>query len=300
MGQKRPPFEYLVASSKNSLEAFELARLNHASNLRKAMRQIVDEWVDAEVDGKIARWILECRREENLGTDPAAPSAIEQARLRSLAPASVANSDAQVPSDHIQSGDGFSGDDSLSRVGDQQPLKNLGEWPKPQLELALQADPRSALIPGGACSPRDSAGRQVRMGLLPCPVVLLDWQNVLAPAAPEAGRTRRALQSVENQPKNGPTTPRFLPEFGVFALSQNANLPQFGLKSLLKISRPVAPRKQRFHRRVHNRMRPIFVEMRGKSLAMRQTFHPRRTTQSVFPVRAAPRFERTAAVAAAR
>ena len=73
MGQKRPPFEYLVASSKNSLEAFELARLNHASNLRKALRQIVDEWVDAEVDGKIARWILECRREENLGTDLVCP-----------------------------------------------------------------------------------------------------------------------------------------------------------------------------------------------------------------------------------
>jgi hypothetical protein len=65
MGHDCPPLEHLVTSSNITLESFELSRLNRVSNLRKEVRQILDEWIEAEVAGRIARWILDCRRSEN-------------------------------------------------------------------------------------------------------------------------------------------------------------------------------------------------------------------------------------------
>lgn len=67
MGQNPPPVEFLISTSNTSLEAFELARLNKAANLRKEFRQVLEEWVESEVESRIARWILECRRAENAG-----------------------------------------------------------------------------------------------------------------------------------------------------------------------------------------------------------------------------------------
>jgi len=64
MGATRPPLEYLLTSSHMSLESVELARLNRAANLRKELHQVVEEWIDAEVDARLARSILEWRRGE--------------------------------------------------------------------------------------------------------------------------------------------------------------------------------------------------------------------------------------------
>ena len=62
MGFARPPLEYLITSSQTSLESFELSRLNAVANLRKEIRQVVDDWVEAEIEARIARWVLERRR----------------------------------------------------------------------------------------------------------------------------------------------------------------------------------------------------------------------------------------------
>jgi hypothetical protein len=85
MGPNRPPLEYLVSSSNNSLESFELGRLNQTANLRKEMRQIVDEWVESEVESRIARWILESRRAENADAISEIAASIEPVRGRQLA-----------------------------------------------------------------------------------------------------------------------------------------------------------------------------------------------------------------------
>jgi len=85
MGQDHPPVDFLVSSSNTSLEEFELARLNKAANLRKELREIVDEWVDAEVDGRVARWILECRRAEAAGGFDAIEARMEPVRGTQLA-----------------------------------------------------------------------------------------------------------------------------------------------------------------------------------------------------------------------
>jgi hypothetical protein len=64
MGAAQPPFEFFITSSQTSLESFELSRLNAVANLRKELRQVVDEWIEAEIQARMARWILERRRLE--------------------------------------------------------------------------------------------------------------------------------------------------------------------------------------------------------------------------------------------
>ncbi len=65
MSATRPPLDYLVNCSQMSLESVELSRLNLASNLRKEFQQILEEWIDSEVDARLARSVLEWRRAQS-------------------------------------------------------------------------------------------------------------------------------------------------------------------------------------------------------------------------------------------
>lgn len=67
MSSTQLPLEYLVTSSTNCLEGFELARLNQISNLRKEFSQVYDELIEAEIAARIARWILNGRRAQDDG-----------------------------------------------------------------------------------------------------------------------------------------------------------------------------------------------------------------------------------------
>jgi hypothetical protein len=62
MSDIRPALEYLLASSEASLESFRISRMTQAAKLRKQVRALVDEWVEAEVDAGLSRWMIECRR----------------------------------------------------------------------------------------------------------------------------------------------------------------------------------------------------------------------------------------------
>ena len=42
----QPPWEFLLSASKNSLQSYELSRLAHASNLRKEIVALVDQWME--------------------------------------------------------------------------------------------------------------------------------------------------------------------------------------------------------------------------------------------------------------
>jgi len=77
MSENPLPLEYLVTSSQSAVESFELSRLNCVSNLRKEIRQIVDEWIAAEAEARIARWILDCRRAQTDDETPLRASATE-------------------------------------------------------------------------------------------------------------------------------------------------------------------------------------------------------------------------------
>ena len=74
MQTAKPPVEYLAGASKISLESFEITRLNQAANLRKELREVVEEWIEAEVEARLARWVLEnrCTEPQTVVTFPQA------------------------------------------------------------------------------------------------------------------------------------------------------------------------------------------------------------------------------------
>ncbi|MGB7282963.1 MAG: hypothetical protein WBE13_11935 [Candidatus Acidiferrum sp.] len=57
----QPPWEFLLSASRNSLQSFELSRLAHASDLRKEIVALVDQWMEENAAALLARWLLEER-----------------------------------------------------------------------------------------------------------------------------------------------------------------------------------------------------------------------------------------------
>src|SRR5579863_1955675 len=54
-----PPLEYLRAASRTSLQSFELARLNHAANLKREIGALIDQWIQENSEATLARWMLD-------------------------------------------------------------------------------------------------------------------------------------------------------------------------------------------------------------------------------------------------
>jgi hypothetical protein len=63
-------WEFLLGSSKSTLQAYEQSRLNFAANLRKEISQLLDVWVDESSNALLARWLIE----RNFAADAAAIS----------------------------------------------------------------------------------------------------------------------------------------------------------------------------------------------------------------------------------
>jgi hypothetical protein len=83
-----PPWEFLLSASQNSLQSFELSRLNHAANLRKEIAQLLDSWLEETAAAMLARWLIEQQR-----VRPPTTSDAEQAgESRPVNPASGAHS----------------------------------------------------------------------------------------------------------------------------------------------------------------------------------------------------------------
>jgi hypothetical protein len=69
----RPPWEYLQQATVPALQSFELSRLNHASNLKKEIDTLLEQWLDETAAAMLARFLME---------QPIAP---EQPAIRSVA-----------------------------------------------------------------------------------------------------------------------------------------------------------------------------------------------------------------------
>lgn len=54
-----PPLDYLRAASRTSLQSFELARLNHAANLKREIAALIDQWIQERSEATMARWMLD-------------------------------------------------------------------------------------------------------------------------------------------------------------------------------------------------------------------------------------------------
>lgn len=66
----QPPWEFLLSASSNSLQSYELSRLNHAANLRKEITQLLDSWLDENASALLARWLM--RQREHPSVEDAA------------------------------------------------------------------------------------------------------------------------------------------------------------------------------------------------------------------------------------
>jgi hypothetical protein len=54
-----PSLEYLYTASRASLQSFELAHLNHASNLRREIAVLMDQWIEETAEAMLARCMLD-------------------------------------------------------------------------------------------------------------------------------------------------------------------------------------------------------------------------------------------------
>ena len=55
--------KFLWESSNGVLGEYELARLNHAANLKKQLRALIEQLVDASAEAEFVRWLMENREE---------------------------------------------------------------------------------------------------------------------------------------------------------------------------------------------------------------------------------------------
>lgn len=55
----RPPWEYLQQATVPALQSFELSRLNHASNLKKEIDTLLEQWLDETAAAMLARFLME-------------------------------------------------------------------------------------------------------------------------------------------------------------------------------------------------------------------------------------------------
>lgn len=74
--------DYLARCSQTSLESFELARLNDLANLRKQMIDVIDEWVETDIQARIAEWILHRRRQQAALRHP--PQSVRRIRSKQI------------------------------------------------------------------------------------------------------------------------------------------------------------------------------------------------------------------------
>ncbi|HEY4742028.1 MAG TPA: hypothetical protein VIH76_15635 [Candidatus Acidoferrales bacterium] len=62
MGDAKVPLHFIGTCSQTSLQSYELARLDAAARLRRKLQEVTDEWIEAEIEARLARWALERRR----------------------------------------------------------------------------------------------------------------------------------------------------------------------------------------------------------------------------------------------
>lgn len=87
MGLAPLPPGYILSSSDTTLESLELSRLNAVSNLRKELHQVVEEWIEAEVQARVARLMRHSASIEHLalnGETPAAATNFPQGNAKSV------------------------------------------------------------------------------------------------------------------------------------------------------------------------------------------------------------------------
>jgi hypothetical protein len=174
MSETLPPLDYLATCSNISLEAFELARLNRAANLRKEIRQALDEWIRAEGEAQFARWLLEHRRASDSEPVPrAAKQLLADVVPQMPLPLFATNSEALNPLPLLS--DASSPNSSASGCGDESREVSLATTRSPRtLSEQMHCEPNGALLLSGRVrSPRiaqqGAAATETTLGAIAAP-----------------------------------------------------------------------------------------------------------------------------------
>jgi len=70
----QPPWEFLLTASRNTLQSYEISRLNLAANLRKEIASLLDQWMEENSAALLARWLMEQRERTVLAHEAGAAS----------------------------------------------------------------------------------------------------------------------------------------------------------------------------------------------------------------------------------
>jgi hypothetical protein len=149
MSGTRTALEYLVACSEMSLEAFQISRMNQAANLRRQVRLLVDQWIEAEMDAGISRWMLERQRgrmplSRSRMDSPSSDKFLERVaivpllcRVEVLAVTplqerlSIATADAGPVREYLSLEDGAEATDNRKNVPEERPPREKKPYAKP-------------------------------------------------------------------------------------------------------------------------------------------------------------------------
>lgn len=63
----QPPWDYLLSATRNSLQSYELSRLNHAANLGKEIKQLLDTYIEESSNARLARLLMEQKENQHCG-----------------------------------------------------------------------------------------------------------------------------------------------------------------------------------------------------------------------------------------
>jgi hypothetical protein len=62
----------LLSASRHTLQNYELSRLGHASNLRKEIGDLLDQWLQENTSATLARWLIDQRVQSQVTDSSAA------------------------------------------------------------------------------------------------------------------------------------------------------------------------------------------------------------------------------------
>ena len=64
---QQPPWDFLRSATRNTLQSYELSRLNHAANIGKEIKQLLDTYIEESSNARLARLLMEQQEHKPCG-----------------------------------------------------------------------------------------------------------------------------------------------------------------------------------------------------------------------------------------
>lgn len=169
MADASSPLKYLSGSSTQSIEAFELSRLNRVANLRKQIMQLMDDCIESGGEAWLARCMMEQRRaaESRAGVPPLLDPAPSPQLSLDLREALLRDATLDCSSEVFK--EASSAPAELPAATQSQELALRDPAPKATLTLFPEAIALCVPEPGGSAEPFATAAAQPETAIAPVP-----------------------------------------------------------------------------------------------------------------------------------